>query len=294
MGAAFTLVELLVVVAVLAILASMLFPVFGQAREQAKRAQDISNLRQCAHAIFMYRDDNGNRCVPVNSWGFGSPFFGAWHGPGRSEHDMPWPENVQPYAKSWGVFRCPADPNTNDEMLSRHPTTDAYIPPTETALRHWAWAWRSSYGLNYNWLSYPVTFDQAATMKNVAWSSIGSPARTILLVDSIGGREVSGRPRGGGSWAVDAPAALPDLRAWLGGWRCYYPPNNGDPNSPGCKALWNAWGGCFPFFSGGQVFNLSFADGHASGQRLGQLIRGVNPFQRHILDLDEYQWDTIR
>jgi len=290
----FTLIELLVVIAIIAILAAILFPVFAQAREQAKKAQDISNFKQCSLAILMYKDDNGDRCVPVNSWGFGTPLYGVWRGPGRDQHDMPWPENVQPYAKSWNVFRCPADPNANDDALSRHPSTDAYIPPSDRALRQWAWAWRANYGLNHNWFSYNTTPCQAAPMKNVKFSAIGASAKTIMLVGSIWEREPSGKPLGGGNWAIDSPAWPSDMGCYLGGWRCYYPPNNGDPNSPGCKALWNAWGGCFPFFSGGQVFNLSFADGHASGQRLGQLIRGVNPFTRQILDLDEYQWDTIR
>ena len=55
----FTLVELLVVVAIIAILAAILFPVFAQAREKARQSSCMSNLRQQAMAVMMYVNDNG-------------------------------------------------------------------------------------------------------------------------------------------------------------------------------------------------------------------------------------------
>ena len=54
---AFTLIEILVVIAIIAILAAILFPVFGRARENARRASCQSNLKQMGIAIAMYRED---------------------------------------------------------------------------------------------------------------------------------------------------------------------------------------------------------------------------------------------
>jgi len=86
----FTLIELLVVIAIIAILAAILFPVFARAREKARQASCVSNLKQVALALAMYVQDYDERFMCVRQ------------GPGG------WVQNAQPYAKNWNLFECPS------------------------------------------------------------------------------------------------------------------------------------------------------------------------------------------
>ena len=133
----FTLIEMLVVIAIVAILAAILFPVFSQAREKARRASCISNHRQIGIALAMYRSDYDEvnsryrfcdtsggvdaLCAnlktataytgPLETWW--APYDGSL--PGGAEPTIPLPYAytglkagfLQPYVRNQQIFRCP-------------------------------------------------------------------------------------------------------------------------------------------------------------------------------------------
>jgi prepilin-type N-terminal cleavage/methylation domain-containing protein/prepilin-type processing-associated H-X9-DG protein len=94
-GRAFTLIELLVVIAIITILAAILFPVFARARENARRASCLSNMRQLGMGFLQYAQDYDER-LPANV-GTGNS-FGAY-----------WTTGIYPYVKSAQVYTCPSD-----------------------------------------------------------------------------------------------------------------------------------------------------------------------------------------
>ena len=120
----FTLVELLVVIAVIAVLAALLLPVLAHAKEKARSTQCLGNLRQWGLAFRLYADDHedflprrGQGIMvlaqidrPEDWFNALPPYFGL---PAFSQMVT---NNSKPAPHSVSVFICPHARNTNADV----------------------------------------------------------------------------------------------------------------------------------------------------------------------------------
>ncbi len=88
----FTLIELLVVIGIIALLAAILFPVFGMARKSGRTTAALAQIKQVGLANHLYAGDNNDGIVITDTNWFQHPI---------------WSELLTPYAKSRDIFWDP-------------------------------------------------------------------------------------------------------------------------------------------------------------------------------------------
>lgn len=239
----FTLIEVLVVVAIIALLISILLPSLNRAREQARATVCLANLHRLGHAGLFYTNayktfppvrlkevyQNGSWVTYVNRYGAKQP---RWQ-----------------WFLDYGV-----GPLVNPAGLATAPdvaTNDFFVCPSLTG-RFERDTRSGAYGFNYQYLGN--TLEKVDT-RYMNWpvrdGLIKSPGRTVFIADSRG----ADVPHGAHTYALDPPRMGTEVGATR------YGPSSGDgprPYSP-VEMRHNARG------------NVLFVDGHAQPMQLRQL-----------------------
>lgn len=155
---AFTLVELLVVIGIIAALVAILLPALSKAKESANRVKCGANLKQLGVAFQLYTTDYKG-WFPACAAGVRPEDWIYW----QSDRDINEGVIVKYFGKKFnpGVYLCPSDDITSH---LNYPTGYNY-----------------SYTINYNITGYPHPAFE--TRKPVKITAIKQPANKILLID---------------------------------------------------------------------------------------------------------------
>jgi len=90
------------VIAIIAILAAILFPVFAKAREKARQTSCLSNIKQIALSARMYIDDYDGQGF---DWWYSAPGATSSYG---NVGWIWWMDMIRPYMKNTQMFSCPS------------------------------------------------------------------------------------------------------------------------------------------------------------------------------------------
>jgi prepilin-type N-terminal cleavage/methylation domain-containing protein/prepilin-type processing-associated H-X9-DG protein len=209
-ASAFTLIELLVVIAIIAILAAILFPVFAQAREKARQASCLSNMKQMGLAWVQYNQDY-DETGPFVSNGGGLPSV--------AEYLL-----LYPYIKNVNVWQCASADQSRNAGWDNAAADWLGVPRAGNL--------RMNYGYNWGPLIYaggglvgPVTAAPQgptgrAYQPGITLAAIVAPADTFAYMDTYD----TYRPTNGADWLLDSFQAVTTTGAIRHGGRfnvCY-------------------------------------------------------------------------
>lgn len=187
---AFSLVELLVVIGIIALLIAILLPVMSKAREQSRRTKCLANLRSIGQALFVYANNHRDRLPngnPPNVWSDAS----------AADWVM---VNFAEDLKNAAVFRCPSDKDEEEPDV------------IESAIQNRPRSARISYEF-YSLFFAPEYGPKLARFKGrapLAWDLDGGPRDPRLA----GTGDENHGPKGGNVLFSDGHAEWKDVTEW--------------------------------------------------------------------------------
>ena len=156
---AFTLVELLVVIGIIALLISILLPALARAKEQSRMVKCLSNIRQIGMAFIMYTD--------ANKGGFPAPA-------------------VKPLPDDWLYWNHPLPDTMEESVIYRYIDSsqtfnaDFFMCPSDEPGSHKQHGFPYSYTVNEKICNY---YNRINKVPIIRMSQIRNPTNKILIVD---------------------------------------------------------------------------------------------------------------
>lgn len=228
-------IELLVTIAIISILAAILFPVFARARENARRSSCLSNLKQIGLGTMQYIQDYDGK-FPLYSYASaiapGATQGGAWD----SWKNWYWANMIYPYVKSQQVFICPSSPaagtkynypagptvqqyGANQDVIPRYPSQlvsdSAVTAPSSTYLFLDAGYYTVTYS---SAIAAPTNYQYVPGICSI----FPSPTVEATYSDCAGGRHFDGAnvafADGHVKWLKTAAISAESLKSNHGSW----------------------------------------------------------------------------
>ena len=179
----FTLIELLVVATIIAVLAAMLLPVLGRAKEASRLSVCQNNLRQMGYAIHMYLNDYNEEFPPLSiTDNAGTFYFAAWLGwvgnaalPGSSGYDLITAKQRYLNVYLGGPYKA-----ADKVPVSRCPGDEKFDPATMLLTRSFYLA----YGTSYSFSKYMIGSQLPSTVwPGIKLSQVHSPGKMVAMAE---------------------------------------------------------------------------------------------------------------